>query len=401
MADADMQLPLAGIRVVELGHVVMGACCSLVLGDMGAEVVKVERPPHGDDTRRYEGFGVGLFHFFNRNKTSLPLDLKTAEGRAVLRKLLETADVFIENFAPGAVDRLGFDYETCRGFNEGLVYCSLKGFMPGPYENRPSLDNLVQMMGGLAYMTGPSGRPLRAGASVTDILGGTFGALGIIAALRERDATGKGQKVTATLFEAVAYMVGQHMAGAAINEEPLLPMPESGNPWAVYDLFSTADGKQLSIGIVSDRQWLSFSSVFALEASLQGAETDTNAGRLQCRDRLISAIQEKVGHMTLDEASGLCERAGVPFAPVRRPDELFEDPHLLESGGLLETRLPDDRVLRLPKLPMRMGTHAFTLRREPPRLGEGSDEILERLGYSPAEIRRLRERGILGGEATG
>lgn len=399
MANAHVRLPLAGIRVVELGHVVMGACCSLVLADMGAEVIKVERPPYGDETRRYKGFGTGLFHFFNRNKTSLPLDLKTAEGREVLRRVLAGADVFIENFAPGAVDRLGFDYDTCRSFNERLVYCSLKGFMPGPYENRPSLDNLVQMMGGLAYMTGPSGRPLRAGASVTDILGGTFGALGIIAALRERDATGKGQKVTATLFEAVAFMVGQHMAGAAISGEALRPMPESANPWAIYDLFTTADGERLCIGIVSDKQWLSFSSVFGLDTARQGIATETNADRLRCRDLLLSAIQEKVGSMELDEASRMCERAAVPFAPVRRPDELFDDPHLLASGGLVETRLPDDRMLRLPKLPMRMGDRSFALRRESPMLGEGSEEILLQLGYSEAEIRRLREAGALGGAA--
>lgn len=395
MEEAGDKLPLAGVRVIELGHVVMGACCSLVLADMGAEVIKIERPPTGDDTRRYQGFGVGLFHFFNRNKTSLALDLKSEDGKEILRRALIDADVFIENFGPNAVERLGFDYETCASINERLIYCSLKGFMPGPYEKRLSLDNLVQMMAGLAYMTGPSGRPLRAGASVTDILGGTFGALGILAALRERESTGRGQKVTATLFEAVTYLVGQHMAGAAISGEPLLPMPESSNPWAVYDLFVTSEGKQVCIGIVSEKQWQSFCSVFSLASLQNDLDTATNSDRLRNREALLAVIQARIGVLSMFEVVELCELARIPFGPVQRPDELFDDPHLLESGGLVETRLADGRVVRLPKIPLRMNSHDFTLRREPPRLGEGSEEYLAALGYSEGEISRLRKTGVL------
>lgn len=393
MSAPSEGLPLAGLKVVELGHVVMGTCCSLILADMGAEVIKIERMPDGDVTRGYGGFGAGLYHYFNRNKTSLPLNLKTDEGRDVLRRAISVSDVFIENFAPGAVERLGFSYDECRGINPRLVYCSLKGFMPGPHENRPSLDNLVQMMGGLAYMTGPTGQPLRAGASVTDILGGTFGALGILAALRQRETTGEGSLVIASLFEAVAFMVAQHMSGAAVTGLTPPPMPESENPWAVYDLFATSDGKQVCIGIISDRHWTGFCNAFGLTPLLEG--TASNAERLASKPRLLAAIRERIGALTLAEVEELGERSGVPFAPVRRPDELFDDVHLNQSGGLLDTRLPDGRVARLPKLPMRMSGHDFDLRRNPPKLGEGGNAFLAGLGYDAAAIENLRRQGVV------
>lgn len=395
--STTQELPLAGLKVVELGHVVMGTCCSLILADMGAEVIKVERMPDGDVARNYGGFGAGIYHFFNRNKTSLPLDLKSADGKNILRRAIASADVFIENFAPGAVERLGFSWEECHALNPRLVYCSLKGFMPGPHENRLSLDNLVQMMGGLAHMTGPAGRPLRAGASVTDILGGTFGALGILAALRERDQTGKGSQVIASLFEAVAFMVAQHMSGAAVTGKIPPPMPESENPWAIYDLFRTRDDKQVCIGIVSDRQWTQFCETFELPRLLEG--TASNAERLARKSELLAALQARIGEMQLVEVEVLGEAAGIPFAPVRRPDELLDDVHLNQSGGLLETRLPDGQIARLPKLPLRMGTHDFGLRRHPPKLGEGGRQTLAALGYTPDEIDVLRWAGVVTAES--
>jgi len=247
------KLPLAGIRVLELGHTVMGPTCGMVLADLGADVFKVERTGKGDDTRWLKGFGSGFFTNFNRNKKSLAIDLKSDKGKELFLKLVGHVDVLIENFGPGTVDRLGIGYAACKKINPGLIYCALKGFMPGPYEKRPALDEVVQMMGGLAYMTGPSGRPLRAGASVTDIMGGSYGAIGILAALYQRQFTGKGQLVQATLFESVAFMVGQHMAIAAITGEPPPPMPERGRAWSIYDLFATADGQQVFVGITSER----------------------------------------------------------------------------------------------------------------------------------------------------
>ncbi len=391
----DKPLPLAGVRVIELGHVVMGSSCGLVLADMGAEVIKVEKAPGGDDTRRFGGFGSGLFHFFNRNKKSLVVDLKSAAGKEILSRAIATADVLVENFGPGAVERLGFGYEACREMNPGLIYCSLKGFMPGPYEDRPSLDNLVQMMGGLAYMTGPAGRPLRAGASVTDILGGTFGALGIITALYERRATGKGQKVTASLFEATAYLVGQHMSAAAVLGHGLPPMPEGENPWAIYDLFETASGEQVCIGVVSDRHWLRLCE--ALELPSLGAEPAyaTNDGRKKARDFLLGELQKRIATLATDDVNARCERAGLPFAPVRKPVDLFEDRQLLEGGGMVETRLKDGRSVPLPKIPLRMNGHDFGLRMETPAIGEGARAFLADLGYDVESIARLVQDSVL------
>lgn len=387
--NLPQDLPLSGIRVIELGHVVLGSSCGLILADMGAEVIKVEKAPDGDDTRRYSGFGSGLFHYFNRNKKSLTINLKEDDGKAVLRKAIQGADVFIENFGPRTVERLGFGYEDCAALNPGLVYCSLKGFMPGPYENRPSLDNLVQMMGGLAYMTGPAGRPLRAGASVTDILAGTFGALGIITALYERRATGKGQNVVASLFESTAYLVAQHMSAAAVTGEDPPPMPEGENPWAIYDLFASADGDQICIGVVSDRHWQQLCEVFEWTDLRRNSEFDTNDGRKQNREYLLEQIQDRLANLSGAEINARCEEAGLPFAPVRKPQDLFEDPHLLNSGGLLDTRLADGRTVKLPRLPLRMGDHEFGMRLQAPAVGEGARDYLAALGYDNTEIDRL------------
>jgi crotonobetainyl-CoA:carnitine CoA-transferase CaiB-like acyl-CoA transferase len=221
-------LPLAGIRVLELGHNIMGPACGLILADLGAEVYKVERPGKGDDTRWLQGFGAGFFTCFNRNKKSLAINLKRDQGRELFLKLVEKVDVLIENFGPGTVDRLGIGAAVCRARNPALIFCSLKGFMPGPYAHRPALDEVVQMMGGLAYMTGTSGKPMRAGASVTDILSGGFGVIGILAALLQRQQTGQGQVVQASLFESVAFLMGQHMAGAGVSGQVPPPMPERG-----------------------------------------------------------------------------------------------------------------------------------------------------------------------------
>jgi crotonobetainyl-CoA:carnitine CoA-transferase CaiB-like acyl-CoA transferase len=382
-------LPLSGIRVIELGHAVMGPVCAMVLADMGAEVIKIERAPKGDMTRNLLGFGLGLFPFFNRNKKSLVLDLKSEEGRRVLKKLIKSADVMLENFAPGAVDRLGFDYESCAALNPRLIYCNLKGFMPGPYDKRPSLDNLVQMMGGLAYMTGPKGRPLRAGASVIDIMGGSYGAMGIITALYEREKTGKGQKVLATLYEAAAFTVGQHMAVAAVTGQESTPMPEGTDPWAVYDLFDTGDGEKIFIGLTSDRHWDRFCETFGFNELLSDPEYADNNLRVENRPRLISQLQGLLSGMELSQIAELCEKAVVPFAPITRPDQLSEDVHLNQAGCLAETRFPDGTRAKLPKLPLRMGEYDFRLRQDPPTVGRGGKEVLLGLGFSQEDIERM------------
>lgn len=389
------RLPLEGITVLELGHTVMGPTCGLVLADMGADVYKVERTGKGDDTRWLKGFGSGFFTCFNRNKKSISIDLKSEEGREILLQLIAEADVLIENFGPGTMERLGLGFAVCEERNPALIYCSLKGFMPGPYEKRPALDEVVQMMGGLAYMTGPSGRPLRAGASVTDIMGGSYGAIGILAALYQRHLTGRGQLVQASLFESVAFLVGQHMAVAAVTGEAPPPMPERGRAWSVYDLFTTADGEQVFVGITSERHWKRMCAVFEFSDWAANDELATNQGRIEARDWFLPALQERLGTLTKEELMAQAEKANIPYAPVNRPQDLFEDEHMRASGSLAETRTPTGEVAMLPKIPLRLNETAFDLRHHPPGIGEGSRECYRRLGYADAQIERLERDGVI------
>lgn len=393
--SASGMQPLHDIRVVEFTHAVMGPAAGLVLADLGAEVIRVEPAPQGDHTRRLKGFGSGYYTFFNRNKRSLAVNLKTPEGQQIVRALLGTADVLIENFAPGTMDRLGLDYATVRELNPRIIYCSLKGFMEGPYQHRTALDEVVQMMSGLAYMTGPPGQPLRAGASIVDIMGGTFGAIAVLAALRERDRTGQGAFLQNGLFETAAYIMGQHMAYAAVSQEPVPPMPARISPWAVYRLFDTADGKQVFVGITSDKHWQAFCQAFDRPDLLADESLATNAQRVDARDRLHPELERMFAGMTLDEIVARCEQAGIPFAPVARPEDLFDDPHLNQSGALMEVALPDGRRAKLPKLPITLNGHRFGLRRDPPSIGEDTASILRSLGYTEEDIRRLHEAQIV------
>jgi len=393
--------PLNGIRVLELCHVVMGPSCGMVLADLGAEVIKIEPTPDGEPTRRMKGIAQGLFHYFNRNKKSLGVDLKTEKGVALVKRALADVDILIENFGPGVMERFGLGYEDCKAVNPGLIYCALKGFMPGPYENRNSLDNLVQMMGGISYMTGPPGQPTRAGVSITDIIGGTYGVIGIMAALRERDQTGRGQKVMATLFEGAAFLTGQHMALSAVTQQPVEPWPVSENPWAIYDLFDVsaeadgADGGQIGIGIINDQHWQRFCAAMGLDDLLADDRLAHDAGRKQHRDEVVTAIRAAVAARTLAEVTAICDDARVPFAPVNRPEQLFDDPHLNQAGALLETVLPDGRTTKLPKLPLQMDGKSFGLYREPPKVGEGGTEFLLSVGLSEGEINDLAAEGVI------
>lgn len=389
-------LPLAGIRVLELTHNIMGPVCGQILADLGAEVFKVERPGRGDDTRHLKGFGAGFFVCFNRNKKSLALDLKRDRGRELLLRIVEQVDVLIENFAPGTVDRLGIGAGACRQRNPRLIYCSLKGFMPGPYAHRMALDEVVQMMGGLAHMTGPSGKPMRAGASVTDILSGSFGVIGILAALLQRRQTGQGKTVQASLFESVAYLMGQHMAGAAVTGEVPPPMPERGRTWSVYELFTSRDGFQVFIGITSDRHWRRFCTAFGFDDWAVDEQLATNQGRIEARERFLPELQRRLRTLTRAELMAHAEEAAIPFAPVNQPVDLWQDQHMILSGGLDMVDLPGGGQARLPKLPLHLDDTGFPLRRHPPEVGEGGGDLLQLAGIGREEIQSLLEAGVLG-----
>jgi crotonobetainyl-CoA:carnitine CoA-transferase CaiB-like acyl-CoA transferase len=386
-------LPLEGVRVVEFAHMVMGPSCGLVLADLGAEVIKVE-PLAGDNTRRLEAAGSGFYPVFNRNKKSLAIDLQQADGRDVVRKLLRTADVLTENFRPGALDKLGFSHEKLSAENPRLVYCSLKGFLTGPYEHRLALDEVTQMMGGLAYMTGLPDRPLRAGASVIDIVGGTFAAVGILAALRERETTGRGKRVTSALFESTAYIVAQHMAQYELTGEAPPPMSVKRPAWGVYDIFETSDGDRLFVGVVTDTQWDVFCREFGLEALRADPRLASNGMRVKERSWMLPRLAEVLrGYAKADLARKL-EQIGLPFAPIAKPWDLLDDPHLKASGGLAATQV-GDRVANIPLLPLEMDGKRLAKRSDPPRVGEGARSILNSIGYADPEIDALAARRII------
>ena len=388
-------LPLAGVRVVEFVHMIMGPSCGLVLADLGAEVIKIE-PLAGDNTRRLTGTGAGFWATYNRNKKSLAVDLKSPAGMQIANKLLATADALTENFRPGTMDKLGLGYEDVKRIRPEIIYCSLKGFLHGPYEQRTALDEVVQMMGGLAYMTGPEGRPLRAGASVNDIMGGMFGAIAILSALHERKTTGRGQFVQSALFENNVFLVAQHMMQYAVTGKPAAPMPSRLSAWAIYDVFDTADGGQLFVGVVSDTQWKAFCEHFGMSELAADASLATNNQRVHARERMLPLVRARFARMSKAELMDACERAGLPYAPIVKPQELFEDPHLNASGGFTEVTLADGRRVKTPKLPFEMDGRRFGAELDVPMLGGDTSDLLAGLGYSAAAIDRLMQEGVIG-----
>ena len=381
--------PLKGVRVVEFSHMVMGPSCGLVLADLGADVVKVEPAPDGDKTRRLPGSGAGFFGTYNRNKRSISVNLKSAEGLEFATNLVRASDVLLENFGLGVLDRIGLGYEAMQKINPGLVYCALKGFLSGPYEQRAALDEVVQMMGGLAYMTGPKGRPLRAGASVNDVMGGLFGVIAIQAALLERQRTGKGAFVRSGLFENNVFLVAQHMVQYRQTGVPAAPMPERISAWAVYDVFDTSDNEKVFVGVVSDKQWTQFCNAFSLNDLLLNKEFKTNAERVLCRDAFIPRIRQMFLGWELSQVITICERIGVPFAPILRPDQLFDDAHVNHPGATVEITLSNGMRAKVPALPVEYNGFRPGLHRGLPQIGEHNEDVATELGYSDEKLKSL------------
>jgi crotonobetainyl-CoA:carnitine CoA-transferase CaiB-like acyl-CoA transferase len=397
-ASASKALPLAGIRVVEFTHMVMGPTCGLVLGDLGAEVIKVE-PIAGDNTRRLLGLGAGFFPNYNRNKKSIAIDLHTDAGKKIAHQLIATADIVSENFKAGTIERLGLGYADLAKQHPRLIYLSMKGFLPGPYEHRTALDEVVQMMGGLAYMTGPAGQPLRAGASVNDMMGGIFAALGAIAALRSRDITGKGQEDQSALFENNIFLVGQHMMQYAVTGKPASPMPSRISSWGIYDVFTVKNDEQIFLAVVTDTSWKIFCEIFGFQDLFADERITSNNLRVEAREWLIPELRARLKGYSAQTLADLFEQNGLPYAPISKPHELLNDPHLTETGGLARIRLPDpqeDRIEGLtPLLPLVMDGERLGVRLDPPRLGEHTSAILESLGYGVMDIAQLCRDGVV------
>lgn len=387
-------LPLASTRVVEFTHMVMGPTCGLLLADLGADVIKVE-PPGGDATRRLLGSGAGFFPVFNRNKKSLAVNVKDPRGHEIVRRLVEGADVFSENFKSGVMDGLGLGYETLSELNPRLVYVSHKGFLPGPYENRTALDEVVQMMGGLAYMTGPPGQPLRAGSSVNDIMGGMFGAIGAMAALAQREKTGRGRLVQSALFENNVFLVAQHMMQFAVTGRPAAPMPARVSAWGIYDVFTVQGGEQIFLAVVSDTQWTLFCEAFGLDDLRADERLASNNQRVGARDWLLPQLREHLSRFGVQEVADTFERYGLPYARITRPEDLFQDPHLLATGGLSPVTLPDGQQTLTPLLPVALDGQRLPVREPPPATGQHTTEILRSIGYLDGEIDALRSAGVI------
>ena len=390
-------LPLDGVRVLEFSHTIMGPSAGMLLADLGADVVKIESAPDGDATRRLGGFASGFFFAFNRNKRSLAVDLKSKDGQALIHRLAADADVVLENFGPGTMERLGCGYEDLGRINPRLIYCALKGFLSGPYEHRPALDEVVQYMAGLAYMTGPPGQPLRAGSSVIDIMGGMFAVIGIQAALRERERTGKGQLVKSALFESTAFLMTQHMAGQAVTGRPPPPMPAREGAWGIYETFKASDGEMIFVGLTSDNHWRRFCHHFDRSDMLDNPKYSNNQLRVKERPVIRAMVAECVGTLTMPELTKLFDEIGIPFAPVAKPGDLFEDLHLNAGGRMLDVAFKDGVRAKIPRIPLEVGAHDFGLRRQAPTIGQHSVEILEEAGLSKAEVDALRGRGVVSG----
>jgi crotonobetainyl-CoA:carnitine CoA-transferase CaiB-like acyl-CoA transferase len=392
MTDSPNALPLKGLRVLELGHIVAGPTAALILADLGADVIKIENPDGGDQARRMPGAGSG-YYYFNRNKRSLAIDLKAPLGKELFRTLIKSADVCLDNYAPGALDRLGLGFDVMSADNPRLIHMAIKGFLPGPYENRPSLDELAQMMGGLAFMTGPPGRPLRAGASIIDIGAATYGVIGILAALYQRAETGRGQHITSGLFETTVFWVGQWMARAVATGQPSRPMAEVGQSirmgWGIFHLFDTADEAQVFIGVTSNQHWERFCGELELPELYADERLTTNEKRVAGQEWMLPKVREAVVRYTSLDLQKKLDKASVPYAPVARPDQLLTDPHLIASNQLLAVPMEDGKTGNLPKLPFSSSAYEFTLRRGAPGLGADTREVLEEAGIGAAEIEAL------------
>ncbi|MCC6249937.1 MAG: CoA transferase [Gemmatimonadaceae bacterium] len=398
MSQATAPQPLAGLRVVEFTHMVMGPTCGMVLADLGAEVIKVE-PIEGEGTRRLLGAGAGFFPMFNRNKKSVAIDLHRPEGAAAARKLAASADVVIENFKPGTMGKYGLDYASLSAVNPRLIYASHKGFLPGPYEHRTALDEVVQMMGGLAYMTGRPGDPLRAGTSINDIMGGLFGAIAVLGALVQRGINGRGMEVHSALFENNVFLVGQHMLQYAVTGQPARPMPARDNPWAVYDVFTVAGGEQIFLAAVSDAQWKIFCDALDLPDLKADPKLATNNDRVRLRPELLATLRERLAHRSATELATIMERAGLPYAPIRKPEDLYDDPHLLATGGLADVTVPDGeragQVVKTTLFPVTLAGQRLGVRLQPPKKGEHSRTLLAGLGFADGEIDALIAQGAV------
>ncbi|HKA43324.1 MAG TPA: CaiB/BaiF CoA-transferase family protein [Burkholderiales bacterium] len=400
-SPSRQKLPLEGVRVLELSHIVAGPSGGLILGDLGADVIKIEHPETGDTARSHSNSG-STFYSFNRNKKYLALDLGKPDGKLIFERLVAQSDVVLDNFAPGALRRLGLDYEWGRGVNPRIIYCSVKGFLPGPYADRPFLDELAQMAGGLAYLTGFKDQPMRAGASITDIGAATYGVIGILSALYRRERTGVGDCIDSGLYETIVFWVSQYITTVQLTG--VNPPPRGSRDstmgaymgWGVYQLFPTRDGRQIFIAVTGNRHWAGLCDALDFGDWKHAPEFSSNRKRSAQKPRIAERVKQAVEQLTYDEIAARLYKALVPYSPVNTPLDLIDEKQLKEGRRWLHLAVGNERF-KLPKLPIAMGgTAEFEVREQPGCLGEHTDSILAALGYSAPEIEKLKaERVVL------
>ncbi len=392
-------MPLKGVKVLDVSRVLSGPFATMILGDMGADVIKVEEPGVGDEIRMWPPFVDGescAFLSVNRNKRDLTLDLRREEGVEVLTRLAGGCDVLVENFKPGTMERLGLGYDRLSDINPGLIYCSISGYgATGPYRHKPGYDAIIQAHGGLMSITGEArGEPVRAGVSLADISAGFLAALGILAALRARDITGRGQVVDTSLLEGLLSILTYHaqnfLSGGIISGRL-----GSAHPSAVpYQAFKVRDGA-LMIGALNQKLWGKLCRALGLESLTDDPMFRTAPDRTANREELSKILIRALAGMEMEEVSKKMEEAGVPYAPINSIDQVFSDPQVLHREMVVEVEHPKLGKLPLTGMPIKFSRTPAGIRRPPPLLGQHTGEILEEMGYSPREIEALRGQGVI------
>ncbi|SED58584.1 CaiB/BaiF CoA transferase family protein [Bradyrhizobium erythrophlei] len=368
-------LPLEGVRVVEMTHMVMGPTCGMILAQLGAEVIKVE-PPAGDKTRSLGGMGVSFFPLFNRGKRSVVLDFARPEDRDTMHRLLASADVFLENFRDGQLDKQGLGADELRAKYPHLIIAGHKGFLSGPYDHRPALDEVVQMMSGLAAMTGTRDKPQRVGSSANDIMGGMFGVISILAALyQKRGGNGNGAGIRIGLFENCLFLVAQHMVEYEMTGRKPRSMPEREHAWPIYDIFDAAGGDRIFIGVVTEGHWQSFCREFGLQEFAGDPALRSTTDRIMARNRIIPRVAEVIKGWNVADLSARLDALNICFSPINRPEDLLQDPHVLRPGGLVNNVNADGKPFRVPALPVEWNGSHIGEGLKVPVLGADTDAV--------------------------
>ena len=392
--------PLGGVRVLDLSRVLAGPYCTMILGDLGADVIKVEQPGKGDDTRAWgppwAGTESAYYLTVNRNKRGITVDLKSPEGQQIIRELAASSDIVVENFKLGALERMGIGYEQLREINPSLVWATVSGYGPdGPWADRAGYDFVAQGESGIMAITGvPDGEPMKVGVAIVDITTGMFTAIAILAAMRARDASGVGQKVdTSLMTSAVAWLanVGQsHLVSGK-------PARRYGNAHAnivPYQVFKARD-QHMTIAVGNDKQFRALCEVLGRPEMADDERFATNPLRVEHRESLIDLLQSVFETRDADEWLDACYRAGIPSGRINTVEQVFSHPQVLARDMLVEIEHPEAGVLKMAGIPYELSGTPATIRLAPPTLGQHTDEVLRELGWTDDDIRGLHESGVI------